>query len=327
MVSLGTKLRTFPSGDCHVYFRQAPHDSLELRSRPAFLTVQHVAATDMASKVSAGRALRRRGAVALCLAWLSIPEAVAAAQQAPAKPGCVPHGEISRVVERPARPVYATLEAYDDTSRTVRMYLATFLQEIARVFVPPDSIPPVLSYVFTLRLHKDGRLTDAQPLGSEVPAAVAEATIRAVDSASRLGGIGPVFFDMKEDPLPLRMVFRLDERKSELNVPFYRLRFPAYLEYETDKPALSVPGNAPPKYPPELREANIEGEVLVQFVVDTLGRADMRTFRLLGPPRVYREFLQAVIDALPKMRFTPALYRGCKVKQLVQLPFAFKLRR
>ena len=123
------------------------------------------------------------------------------------------------------------------------------------------------------------------------------------------------------------MVFRLDARKSELNVPFYRLRFPAYLEYETDKPALSVPGNAPPKYPPELREANIEGEVLVQFVVDTLGRADMRTFRLLGPPRVYREFLQAVIDALPKMRFTPALYRGCKVKQLVQLPFAFKLRR
>jgi hypothetical protein len=65
----------------------------------------------------------------------------------------------------------------------------------------------------------------------------------------------------------------------------------------------------------------------VQFVVDTLGRADMRTFRLLGPRQVYREFLQAVIDVLPRMRFSPPLYRGCKVKQMVQLPFAFKLNR
>ena len=65
----------------------------------------------------------------------------------------------------------------------------------------------------------------------------------------------------------------------------------------------------------------------MQFVVDTLGLADMRTVRLLGPRQVYREFLQAVIDVLPKMRFSSAVYRGCKAKQMVQLPFAFKLNR
>ena len=165
-----------------------------------------------------------------------------------------------------------------------------------------------------------------RPVEPSISPALADATIRAIDSVSRLGGIGPAFFDMAQDPLPLRMIFRLDERRTELNVAFYRLKFPAFLEYETDKPALSVPGNQAPRYPPELRDLGIQGELLVQFVVDTAGRADMRTFRLLGPSRVYKEFLQAVIDALPKMRFTPALHRGCKVKQLVQLPFAFKLR-
>ncbi len=256
-----------------------------------------------------------------------MPGGVASAQQDSAKTACVPHGRISRILEVPSRPVYGRLEADGDTSRTVRMYLATLLQEVARVFTPPDSIPPLLTYAFTLRLHKDGRLTDTQPFQSEIPATLAEATIRAVDSTSRLGGIGPAFFDMKEDPLPLRLVFRLDEPRSELNVPFYQLRFPAYLQYETDKPALALPGSPRPRYPEELRRANIEGEVLVQFVVDTLGRADMRTFRLLGPRQVYREFLEAVIDVLPRMRFSPPLYRGCKVKQMVQLPFAFKLNR
>ena len=206
------------------------------------------------------------------------------------------------------------------------MYLATLLQEVALRFSPPDTVEPLLGYSFTLLLHKDGRLSDVRPVEPSISPALADATIRAIDSTSRVGGIGPAFFDMAEDPLPVRMIFRLDERKTELNVPFYRLKFPAFLEYETDKPALSVPGNQAPRYPPELRDLGIEGEILAQFVIDTTGRANMRTFRLLGPSRVYKEFLQAVLDAVPKMRFTPALYRGCKVKQLVQLPFAFKLR-
>jgi TonB family protein len=282
----------------------------------------------MTSNVIRWHSLRRHPSVALGLALLSLVTPVASAQQNPATtPACVPHGEVLRKVDMPTRPVYATLQARNDTTRSVTMFLATLLQEIAFVFVPPDSVAPLLTYSFTLRLHKDGHLSDARPVESHIPSSLAEATIRAIDSASRLGGIGPAFFDMREDPLPLQMVFRLNERKTETNVPFYQMRFPAYLEYETDRPALSVPGNPAPRYPNELRELNIEGEVLVQFVVDTLGQADMRTFRLLGPSRVYREFVQSVINVLPKMRFSPAQRRGCKVKQLVQLPFAFKLHR
>lgn len=281
----------------------------------------------MASKALPWTRHCRRGTISVSLAALFVAGTVASAEQDRELRRCVPHGEVSRVVQIPARPVYGTLRAESDSTRPVTMYLATLLQEVARVFVPPDSLPPLLTYTFTLRLHRDGRLSDTQPFESEIPPALAQATIRAVDSASRLGGIGPAFFEMKSDPLPLKMVFRLDEPRSELNVPFYQLRFPAFLQYETDKPALALPGGPRPRYPEGLREAYIEGEVLVQFVVDTLGQADMRTFRLLGPRQVYREFLQAVIDVLPKMRFSPAVYRGCKVKQMVQLPFAFRLNR
>jgi TonB family protein len=221
--------------------------------------------------------------------------------------------------------VYGVLEVPDDSSRSLAIYLGTLLQEISQSFTPPDSMALLGSYSFTLALHKDGTLTDVRPVEDHIPSLLAEAMIHAVDSVTRRGGIGPVFLDLKVDPLPLRMAFQLGRKPSETGVLFYHMRFPAYFEFEIEKPALSVPGNPTPPYPEELRLANLEGEVLVQFVVDTLGRADMRTFRILGPPRVYREFAVSVIKTLPKMRFTPAEIRGCKVKQLVQLPFAFKL--
>lgn len=223
--------------------------------------------------------------------------------------------------------MYGVLEAPDDSSRSVAIFLGTLLQEISLIFTPPDSMAPLGSYSFTLVLHRDGTLTDVRPVGEYIPSLLVEAMIRAVDSVTRRGGIGPVFFDMREDPLPLRMGFQLGRRPTDTSVLFYHMRFPGYFEFETDKPALSVRGNPTPPYPEGLRLANIEGEVLVQFVVDTMGRPDMRTFRILGPPRVYREFAVSVIETLPKMRFTPAEWRGCKVKQIVQLPFAFKLNR
>lgn len=316
MMRLRAKFRALLAGQCHRILR---FRELALGPRSG----SHVT-----SPIIPQHPHRRFRTIALALGLSSfLTETVSAQEGLTETPSCVPHGEVSRIVHVPARPVYATLEAANMKSRALTMHLATLLQEVASVFRPPSSATPLRTYSFTLRLHKDGRLSDAKPVEPYIPAALAEATIRAIDSASILGGIGPVFFDLDEDPLPLRMVFRLGERPSDTSVPFYELIFPAYLEFETDKPALTVPGNPAPRYPRELREQNIEGEVLMQFVVDTLGQPDMRTVRLLGPPRVYREFVQSVLAVLPKMRFTPAERRGCKVKQLVQLPFAFKLRR
>jgi outer membrane biosynthesis protein TonB len=80
--------------------------------------------------------------------------------------------------------------------------------------------------------------------------------------------------------------------------------------------------SAAPMYPPKLLEMKVEGGAYVQFVVDTLGLADTLSFRVISA--THPEFAQSVRDALPGMRFHPAILRSKKVPQLVEQPFMFK---
>jgi protein TonB len=97
-----------------------------------------------------------------------------------------------------------------------------------------------------------------------------------------------------------------------------------YSETQVDKPALSVPG-ATPRYPEVLRAAGVEGRVEVSFVVDTTGRAESGSLRIISATNEL--FGAAVRTALPAMRFLPAESGGRKVKQLVQQPFVFTIAR
>ena len=98
-----------------------------------------------------------------------------------------------------------------------------------------------------------------------------------------------------------------------------------YFEFQVEKQVAPVPSNAPPRYPDMLRSANVEGEVLAQFVVDTTGRAEMNTFKVLKSS--HDLFTNSVKAALANMRFYPAEVGGRKVKQLVQMPFVFSLNK
>jgi protein TonB len=86
-----------------------------------------------------------------------------------------------------------------------------------------------------------------------------------------------------------------------------------------------IPGPSRLRYPDSLRTANVEGEVLAQFVVDESGRYEPITFKALKSSHPL--FTAAVKNALPNMKFSPAEIGGRKVKQLVQLPFTFSLQR
>ena len=97
-----------------------------------------------------------------------------------------------------------------------------------------------------------------------------------------------------------------------------------YFEFQVEKPAIAAPGNAPPRYPEALQKASISGEVMAQFVVDTLGRADMSTFKILRSDN--RLFEIAVRNVLPSHRFLPAEVGGRKVRMWVQQPFLFEIR-
>lgn len=94
-----------------------------------------------------------------------------------------------------------------------------------------------------------------------------------------------------------------------------------WLESQVEKPALPRDGNPSPAYPSTLERSRVEGTVLAQFVVDTLGRADMRTFEVLASTNDL--FSASLRVALVRWRFYPAEVGGHKVKQIVQLPLKF----
>ena len=79
-----------------------------------------------------------------------------------------------------------------------------------------------------------------------------------------------------------------------------------------------------PTYPEELRQAHIEGSVLMQFVVDTTGFADPSTLSLLKSSHPL--FALYARSAVLLSKYHPAMIGKYPVRQLVQQPFAFAIR-
>jgi len=98
-----------------------------------------------------------------------------------------------------------------------------------------------------------------------------------------------------------------------------------YFEFQVEKPVVPAPGSTSPRYPDMLRQAGVEGEVLAQFVVDTTGKAEAGSLKILKSS--HDLFIQSVKNALPQMKFIPAEVGGRKVKQLVQQPFTFSISK
>lgn len=85
-------------------------------------------------------------------------------------------------------------------------------------------------------------------------------------------------------------------------------------------------GNAPaPRYPNALRESGISGRVVIRFVVDTLGRAELNDVVILEASHTL--LTDAVKNALGLYRFSPGEVGGRKVRTMVQVPFTFALTR
>lgn len=97
-----------------------------------------------------------------------------------------------------------------------------------------------------------------------------------------------------------------------------------YYEFQVEKPASQIQNVGVPIYPEILKNAGFQGKVLASFVIDTSGKADVSTFKVISS--AHDMFTKAVRDQLPRMRFLPAEVGGRKVKQLVQLPFEFTIK-
>ena len=96
-----------------------------------------------------------------------------------------------------------------------------------------------------------------------------------------------------------------------------------YTELQVDTAAARYDGSAAPPYPPAMLEARKEGHVVIQYVIDSTGRADLGSITIMEA--THPEFATSVKVTLPHMRFRPAKIGPRRVNQLVQQLFSFKI--
>jgi TonB family protein len=96
----------------------------------------------------------------------------------------------------------------------------------------------------------------------------------------------------------------------------------AYSESQVDR-AVQVTRAAIPRYPDALKSVNIQGEVMVRYIVDARGRVEPGSIEVISA--THKLFADAVRTALLNSRFRPAEAGGQPVRQLVEQPFIFKL--
>lgn len=84
-------------------------------------------------------------------------------------------------------------------------------------------------------------------------------------------------------------------------------------------------GGPMPRYPEILRQAGIEGEVVVECVIDTLGRAESGSIRVVSSTHAL--FEQPAREAVASSVFRPARLDGRLVRVRVRLPLNFRMAR
>jgi periplasmic protein TonB len=90
-----------------------------------------------------------------------------------------------------------------------------------------------------------------------------------------------------------------------------------------EKPA--VLSGPQPVYPELLRQAGITGRVIVQSIVDTLGRAEPNSIKVLQSPNP--GFDQSAKQYVLKCLFRPARVHGRAVRVLIQLPIDYRIKQ
>jgi periplasmic protein TonB len=188
----------------------------------------------------------------------------------------------------------------------------------------PPPIPVVVPYV---------RAIDPRPVAQQQPARVSVASVaapflpRLTMSAIIPDGIPPIDLtatptpsDFRQGPIAGNHIVCIDDCRtiSVTDSAGHQL----WNTRDVMMRMLADP--VPPRYPESLRRAGIEGEVVVQFVVDTTGRVDLRTVDVLRS--THDAFTTAVRETLAKLRFAPAIGGERKVRALAVMPFHFTLR-
>jgi hypothetical protein len=290
----------------------------------------------------------------LCLALGSLAPGVVASQaDSSSQSSCIsrlPSSVFTRVT------IYLEADAIDTTGREMLPHVDLLMQSVAThlrrsLGTEGGRLPAADSVVdwyhlgasLVLAVYPDGRFAwrpEPERLlndggGRPGRQLIERALVVARDSAERVYTPDSAIRDS--------MLFRVSYTRPDVSEggkvePLHvRVAFPVFsVPVPWMTPALAIQ-QPRVRYPAESRDGGVEGNLILQFVIDTAGRAVMSTVRDLWPSRqprltgdkarYYQEFVEAAIDAVERTRFQPARIGGCPINQLVQLPFAFQLRR
>lgn len=218
---------------------------------------------------------------------------------------------------RPPRPLAATaLSAATHAglafallggARAVRSYadVPDVWEQLARRFLaPPQALPSVAGE----RISFVAMSAQGGPTGLNVPEAVpVKVTKHTLGDA-----VIPQKVSIAVDLDPAMLLARAAKSLG------------AFTIVEVDSVAERDPRSAAPSYPPNLLAKNIEGFATFRFVIDSTGVVDLSTVKVVDASNA--EFVQAVRDAMPRMRFRPAMRASQYVRQLVEQPFRFRIQ-
>lgn len=187
--------------------------------------------------------------------------------------------------------------------------------------------------------HRDGTLRWSSIRDSTSPAAAVLGRALADAKAADDAFIPPVRF--RSDSLPFVLSYARPHTIVGGPVSLSGATLPSLavftLRAGVEKLAVMVPGTARVEYPESALRGRLENFVRLRFVVDTNGRADPSTIRdVPSQDRMrladsvdaqYDRFVHAAAESVARARYQPAEIAGCRVRQLVELPFTFTLNR
>ncbi len=198
-----------------------------------------------------------------------------------------------------------------------------------------DFASQTLRSAYRVTMRRTGRLDRARAVGGVRSAGFDRALLGALvalDSSGLVPEPDPSWLD--RDTLELRVLVTPERVRStrtpvrpDTATPTIEPLFDIAVPVRSGaKSAEQIPsGRAGPRYPSGMKSENIQGEVELEFVVDERGKVDLSSIQVMRMSA--RPFLQATLDALPRSEFHPMTIGGCPVREMVRMPFSFKLTR
>lgn len=199
---------------------------------------------------------------------------------------------------------YAVTIVVPDTTFRDSAWLRPILGDIGRFW--PVSLPlPKYALDIAFTVHRDGtsskpRITKRSSAGTFDDRALRAVIAAASDTSRRL----PTSFN--GDSLPLVVRFGSTDFTGALVQTWYSVA----------RPPRPRRGNPQPDFPKERQRGE---QVIAGFIVDSLGNVDASSIEIVSSTN--DDFANAVVEVLPRWRFSPSTIRGCRVARAIRWEF------